>query len=110
MGDLFVLPTIYEPFPNVNLEAMACGTPVITTETAGGADIIEPGRNGYLIPNAWAIDELAEKIDAHFSLPQAARNTMSEHCWRIASQLRVEDNARQVAQVFEEVLQEKVAA
>lgn len=110
IGDLFVLPTVYEPFPNVNLEAMACGTPVITTATAGGADIIEMGRNGYVIPDAWAIDELAELIDHHFALPSAVRKTMSENCWQTASKHRIEDNARQVAQVFEEVAMEKNAA
>ena len=109
-GDLFVLPTVYEPFPNVNLEAMACGTPVITTASAGGADIIEFGRNGYVIPNAWAVQALTEQIDYHFQLPTATRQAMSGACWEIASKLRVEENARQVAQVFEEVLREKQSA
>ncbi len=106
-GDLFVLPTIYEPFPNVNLEAMACGTPVITTATAGGADIIEQGRNGYVIPDAWSIRELIGQIDRHFSLPTSERNSMRDACWQIASGLRIENNARQAAEVFEEVLREK---
>lgn len=109
-GDLFVLPTVYEPFPNVNLEAMACGTPVITTASAGGADIIESGRNGYVIPDAWAVQALTEQIDYHFQLPTATRQAMSDACWEIASKLRVEENARQVAQVFEEVLREKQSA
>jgi UDP-glucose:(heptosyl)LPS alpha-1,3-glucosyltransferase len=109
-GDLFVLPTVYEPFPNVNLEAMACGTPVITTASAGGADIIEFGRNGYVIQNAWAVQALTEQIDYHFQLPTATRQAMSDACWEIASKLRVEENARQVAQVFEEVLREKQSA
>lgn len=109
-GDLFVLPTVYEPFPNVNLEAMACGTPVITTASAGGADIIQPGINGYVIPDAWSTDVLTELIDQHFALPESARQLMSDDCWQIASKLRVEDNARQVADVFEEVLREKNAA
>ena len=109
-GDLFVLPTIYEPFPNVNLEAMACGTPVITTETAGGADIIEQGINGYTIPDAWSVQSLTELIDQHFQLSLAKRELMSAQCWQIASKLRVEDNARNVAQVLDEVLREKHAA
>lgn len=109
-ADLFVLPTIYEPFPNVNLEAMACGTPVITTGTAGGADIIEPQVNGYVIPDAWAVDELTEQIDHHLSLPLGQRNQMMIDCARIAAGHRVEDNARKVAEVFEEVLREKNAA
>lgn len=109
-GDLFVLPTVYEPFPNVNLEAMACGTPVITTASAGGADIVEPGRNGFVIPDAWSVDSLIEQIDQYFALPSSAKKRMSDTCWEIASKLRVEDNARQVADVFEEVLREKNAA
>lgn len=109
-ADLFVLPTIYEPFPNVNLEAMACGTPVITTATAGGADIIEPEKNGYLIPDPWAVNGLAEQIDHHLSLSATAKMSMSDHCWQTAAKLRIEDNARQVAHVFDEVLLEKNAA
>lgn len=109
-ADLFVLPTIYEPFPNVNLEAMACGTPVISTATAGGADIIHPEKNGYVIPDPWSVDLLAEQIDHYLSLPAVAKQAMSEYCWQTAAKLRIEDNARQVAEVFDEVLREKNAA
>ena len=109
-ADLFVLPTIYEPFPNVNLEAMACGTPVITTATAGGAEIIREGSNGYLIPDAWAIDALAERIDHHLDLPWSRKQYMSDACWDTASRLRIVDNAQQVAAMFEEVLRDKRAA
>jgi UDP-glucose:(heptosyl)LPS alpha-1,3-glucosyltransferase len=109
-AELFVLPTIYEPFPNVNLEAMACGTPVITTATAGGADIINEGHNGYVIPDAWSVEALAERINHHLALPSSAKQQMSESCWQTASKLRLEDNARQVAELFEEVLLEKHAA
>lgn len=109
-ADLFVLPTIYEPFPNVNLEAMACGTPVITTATAGGSEIIQEGINGYLIPDAWAVDALAERIDSHLSLSESKRKEMSASCWNIASQLRIVDNAQKVADMFADVVREKHAA
>jgi UDP-glucose:(heptosyl)LPS alpha-1,3-glucosyltransferase len=109
-ADLFVLPTIYEPFPNVNLEAMACGTPVITTATAGGAEIIQEGRNGYLIPDAWSVDILAEQIDHHLSLPSSEKQSMHDACWDSASRLKIVDNARQVAAMFEDVVREKRAA
>ncbi len=47
-ADALVLPTLYDPFPNVALEAMACGLPVITSLKSGAAELIENGRNGYV--------------------------------------------------------------
>ena len=46
-ADGFILPTIYDPFPNVVLEAMASGLGVITSTSCGGAEIIKEGQNGY---------------------------------------------------------------
>lgn len=48
MADGLLLPTLYDPFPNVILEAMACGLPVITTPTCGGAEFISTGENGFV--------------------------------------------------------------
>ncbi len=48
-ADLFVLPTQYDPFANVCLEAMACGTPVITTQMNGISEIIKNGYDGYVL-------------------------------------------------------------
>ncbi len=47
-ADALLLPTLYDPFPNVILEAMACGLPVITSTTCGGAEFIEQGINGFV--------------------------------------------------------------
>ena len=106
-GDLFLLPTAYEPFPNVNLEAMACGLPVLTTGTAGGADIIEHGRNGYLISAIDAVDEITAALDSHLSLDGAGRAEMSQACWAVAREMTVERNVQQTLEMFEEVLLEK---
>jgi UDP-glucose:(heptosyl)LPS alpha-1,3-glucosyltransferase len=48
-ADVLVLPTRYEPFGNVHLEALASGLPVVTTSVAGGAEVIEEGKNGSVI-------------------------------------------------------------
>lgn len=47
-ADALILPTLYDPFPNVILEAMSCGLPVITSHRCGGAEFIEQGREGFI--------------------------------------------------------------
>jgi len=47
-ADGLLLPTLYDPFPNVVLEAMACGLPVITSTGCGGAEFITAGQEGFV--------------------------------------------------------------
>ena len=48
-ADIFLLPTIYDPFSNACLEALAAGLPVITTRTNGFAEIMETGVHGTVL-------------------------------------------------------------
>lgn len=47
--DIFVLPSLSEGFPTVNLEAMACGLPVVTTDVGGSAEAVQHGVTGFVI-------------------------------------------------------------
>jgi UDP-glucose:(heptosyl)LPS alpha-1,3-glucosyltransferase len=49
-ADALVLPTRYEPFGNVHLEALASGLPVVTTTAAGGAEVVGPDRGAVVPP------------------------------------------------------------
>jgi len=60
-ADALLLPTLYDPFPNVILEAMSCGLPVITSQTCGGAEFIQQGVNGFVF-DALDVKSLAESI------------------------------------------------
>jgi UDP-glucose:(heptosyl)LPS alpha-1,3-glucosyltransferase len=47
-ADAFVLPTLYDPFPNAVLEALACGLPVVTSFKCGAAEIVSEARCGLV--------------------------------------------------------------
>jgi glycosyltransferase involved in cell wall biosynthesis len=65
--DAFVLPSREDNFPNVLLEATACGTPVIAFPIGGVPDIIEDGKNGLIAKNvsSVALAEAISSLDIH---------------------------------------------
>lgn len=80
-ADVLALPTLYDPFPNVVLEAMATGLPVIVSEKCGAAQIVRPAENGYVC-DALDIEALVHHLEAMSSperrqaMGRAARETI----------------------------------
>lgn len=81
-----VLPSRYESFGLVTLEALACGTPVVATRTGVAPEIIAPGVNGYLaeVNNPAS---LAAAISAALELvgscdAQLIRSTVADFAWQ----------------------------
>ena len=88
-ADLFVCPSVYEPFGIINLEAMACGTPVVASAVGGIPEVVVDGETGILVPPVRP-DLLAEAINKLMGDPglrkryaDAGRRRVEEHfSWR----------------------------
>jgi D-inositol-3-phosphate glycosyltransferase len=86
-ANVCVVPSYYESFGLVAVEAMACGTPVVASRVGGLATTVEDGETGYLIP--WRCPEpFAERIDLilgndelRANLGAAARQAMQRFSW-----------------------------
>jgi UDP-glucose:(heptosyl)LPS alpha-1,3-glucosyltransferase len=62
-ADILLLPTLYDPFSNACLEALAAGRPVITTRANGFSEIIENGRHGTVIERADDVDAISAALE-----------------------------------------------
>ncbi len=87
-AEAVIMPSHYESFGMVALEAMAMGTPVIASEVGGLAFLVKDGRNGYLVPSrnpealAERIYELLTNQTCHWELSRYARENAQQYDWK----------------------------
>ena len=106
-SDMFVLPTFYDPFSNVCLEAMACGLPVMTTRLNGAAEIIEDRVSGILVDSPWDLEEMITAASSVIENNSSGLKEMSEKAVLAARQNPVEKNIQETEKVYLEVMKEK---
>ncbi len=97
-SDMFCFPTIYEPFGNVHLEALASGVPVITTSASGAAEILTEGVNGYVVQNPADSKEIADKIEK--CLNDEQRYNMSREARILAARFTHKANAEAILSLY----------
>jgi len=100
-ADVFVLPSWYEPFANVCLEAMASGLPVVTSRETGAAEIVQPGVNGFTHVFPAEAEELAERIDLALGID---RDGLIRANRRLLEPFDWDRNLDQTLAVYQEVL------
>lgn len=104
-ADLFILPSIYEPFGNVYLEALASGLPVIASRMSGAAEIIEHGEDGLILQDPADTDEIARHIGTLFDEETRAR--MGRKARELAERYTPERNAREMLAIYEDVIRSR---
>jgi UDP-glucose:(heptosyl)LPS alpha-1,3-glucosyltransferase len=99
-ADFLVHPTFYDPFSRVVIEGLACGLPVITTRRNGAAEVMQDGREGFILEEPTQVDRLTVAIqrlgvaEVRQELGRAARRTAerypeSEFLERTAEQIEL---------------------
>ncbi|MGJ5756466.1 starch synthase [Streptomyces puniciscabiei] len=104
---VFVCPSVYEPLGIVNLEAMACGTPVVASRVGGIPEVVDDGRTGVLV----AVDDgfeagLARALDTVLGDPEAARRMGEAGRERAVGEFGWDAVARRTAALYEEILKQ----
>jgi len=104
-AEVLVMPSLYESFGMVALEAMASGTPVIASEVGGLGYLVQDGVTGYTIPDSDP-EILCERLGSLLG-DQELQKAMGERAAEYAKEYDWEKIAGAIVKVYEEVSREK---
>ena len=103
-ADIVVAPSIYfDPFPTVNLEAMACKKPVVATCFGGSSELVRDGKTGFII-DPRDIKLLAEKIVYLLENPQEAKKFGEQGYERVKTHFNLENQVSQTLNYYQSIL------
>nr|WP_239072536.1 glycogen synthase [Streptomyces bauhiniae] len=101
---VFVCPSVYEPLGIVNLEAMACGTPVVASRVGGIPEVVDHGGTGLLVDTDGDFEgNLARALDSVLADPVAARRMGEAGRARAVGEFGWDAVARRTAGLYEEI-------
>jgi UDP-glucose:(heptosyl)LPS alpha-1,3-glucosyltransferase len=98
-ADVFILPTIYDPFSNACLEALAAGLPVITSAANGFAEIIATGMEGEIVAQPDDIPALVAALEKWRD--PATRSAIRPRLVALGARYSIEENVRLTLAVIE---------
>ncbi len=102
---VFVCPSVYEPFGLINLEAMACETPVVASAVGGILEVVEDGKTGLLVPPGHA-DELVAALGRVLENPALGRSLGQAGRRRVEAQFSWASVAERTEHVYADAIAE----
>ncbi|MFJ4681777.1 glycogen synthase [Streptomyces sp. NPDC088789] len=104
---VFACPSVYEPLGIVNLEAMACGTPVVASRVGGIPEVVAHGETGLLVDADDAFESgLATALDTVLADPEGARRMGEAGRARAVGEFGWDAIARRTARLYGELLEQ----
>ncbi|MFJ8591653.1 glycogen synthase [Streptomyces sp. NPDC093598] len=104
---LFVCPSVYEPLGIVNLEAMACGTPVVASAVGGIPEVVDDGTTGLLVAPGDGFEAgLARAMDTVLGDPEAAGRMGEAGRERAVGEFGWDAVARRTVRLYEEIVKQ----
>jgi len=100
---VFVCPSIYEPFGIINLEAMACKTPVVASATGGILEVVIPEKTGILVEPANP-KQIASAVNRLLKDPSLAKRMGEEGRKRVEEQFSWEHIAQKTKKLYESLI------
>lgn len=101
-SDVVVVPSLYlDPFPTVNLEAMACKKPVVGTCFGGTPEIVRDGITGYIV-NPLNVENMAEKIVDLLKNSEKAKKFGQAGYERVKSQFSLDKQVLETLRWYQE--------
>jgi len=97
--DVFILPTVYDPFSNACLEALAMGRPVITTAANGAAEILREGVTGSVAAEPHDVAALAAAL--RYWAEDGRVAAAAEACRAAAAECSLADNVRRTLDILD---------
>jgi len=102
---VFVCPSVYEPFGLINLEAMACETPVVASAVGGILEVVEDGKTGLLVPPGHP-EELAAALGRVLDNPALGRSLGQAGRRRVEAQFSWASVAERTEHVYADAIAE----
>ncbi len=104
-GDLYMMLSQFDTFGMVVLEAMAAGLPAIVSSNVGAKDLVQEGKNGFVIADTSNRDLIASKIQMMFD--DAVRRRMSDAAYQTATQNTWARTAAKYSAIYRDILVSK---